>query len=105
MILLDVQMPELDGFQVIQAVGLDRMPAVVFVTAHGQFAVKAFEASAVDYLLKPFDRVRLKEALRRVRSASGAGARCKTIDDLIGLLGSTKDRPRHQLLERVEKPG
>lgn len=65
LLFLDVQLPELDGFGVLSALGGEPLPAVVFVTAYDQFAVKAFEAHAVDYLLKPFDRERLQTALRR----------------------------------------
>src|ERR1035438_7131461 len=56
LLFLDVQMPEMDGFAVLRARGADRMPAVVFVTAHDQFAVQAFEAHAIDYLVKPLHR-------------------------------------------------
>src|ERR1039458_174440 len=63
LLFLDVQMPEMDGFAVLRARGADRMPAVVFVTAHDQFAVRAFEAHAIDYLVKPL-HVRSEE--RRV---------------------------------------
>jgi two-component system LytT family response regulator len=65
LIFLDVQMPEMDGFAVLQA--LDRMPAVIFVTAFDQFAIQAFEVHALDYLLKPFDRERFQKALKRAR--------------------------------------
>jgi len=65
LLFLDVQMPELDGFGVIAALQGERMPAVVFVTAHDKFALKAFEVHAVDYLLKPFDRERFQKALGR----------------------------------------
>jgi len=67
LLFLDVQMPEMDGFEVIRARGADRMPAVVFVTAHDQFAVRAFEAHALDYLVKPLHVERFEAALRRVR--------------------------------------
>ncbi len=67
LLFLDVQMPEMDGFAVLRARGADRMPAVVFVTAHDQFAVQAFEAHAIDYLVKPLSVGRLEEALGRVR--------------------------------------
>ena len=67
LVFLDVQMPKLDGFEVIQTVGADRMPAVVFVTAYDQHALRAFEVQALDYLLKPFDRDRFQGALDRVR--------------------------------------
>jgi two-component system, LytTR family, response regulator len=67
LVFLDVQMPKLDGFEVITSVGADRMPAVVFMTAFDQHALRAFEVQALDYLLKPFDRDRFQGALRRVR--------------------------------------
>lgn len=66
-LMLDVRMPELDAFQVIQAIGETSTAAVILVTAYDEFAVRAFETSTVDYLLKPFDQARLKEALRRAR--------------------------------------
>jgi len=67
LLFLDVQMPEMDGFAVLRARGADRMPAVVFVTAHDQFAVQAFEACAIDYLMKPLNVERFDAALGRVR--------------------------------------
>ena len=67
MLFLDVQMPELDGFDVLQAVGVGRVPVVIFVTAYDQFALRAFEAHALDYLLKPFDDERFEAALQRAR--------------------------------------
>ncbi len=67
LVFLDVQMPELDGFGVIERLRGQRMPAVVFVTAHDQFAVQAFEVYALDYLLKPFDSERFQKTLERVR--------------------------------------
>jgi two-component system, LytTR family, response regulator len=66
LLLLDVQMPKLDGFEVLELV--ERDVAVVFVTAYDQYALKAFEVHAVDYLLKPFGPERLTEALQRVRA-------------------------------------
>lgn len=68
LVFLDVQMPELDGFAVIEAIGVNRMPAVVFVTAFDQHAVRAFDAQAIDYVLKPIDPERFRRALQRVRS-------------------------------------
>ena len=67
LVFLDVQMPELDGFGVLAQLPADARPAVIFVTAHDQFALKAFEVHALDYLLKPFDRERLQKALDRAR--------------------------------------
>lgn len=65
LIFLDVQMPELDGFGVLARLSSEAMPAVIFVTAYDQFALKAFEVHAVDYLLKPFDQERFQTALQR----------------------------------------
>jgi len=65
LIFLDIQMPELNGFEVLEAISTEPMPVIVFVTAHDKFALRAFEVHAVDYLLKPFDRERFGSALRR----------------------------------------
>jgi two-component system, LytTR family, response regulator len=67
LVFLDVQMPQMNGFDVIEAVGSDKMPLVIFVTAYDQHALKAFQVRALDYLLKPFDRERFKDALSRAR--------------------------------------
>ena len=67
LVFLDVQMPELDGFAVIEAVGAGRMPAVIFVTAFDQHAVRAFDAQALDYVLKPIDPERFHRAVQRAR--------------------------------------
>jgi two-component system LytT family response regulator len=65
LVLLDVQMPGLDGFGVVRTIGPEWMPAVIFVTAFDAHAVRAFEVNAIDYLLKPFETARLEVALRR----------------------------------------
>ena len=67
LVLLDIQMPGLDGFGVIEA--LENPPPVVFVTAYDEYAIRAFEVSALDYLLKPFSRERLEKAIRRAQEA------------------------------------
>lgn len=67
LVFLDVQMPGLDGFGVLEAIGEDKLPAVIFVTAYDQFALRAFEAHALDYLLKPYEAERFDKALDRVR--------------------------------------
>ena len=69
LVLLDVQMPGLDGFGVLARVDAENLPAVVFVTAFDRYALKAFEAHAVDYLMKPFSSERLHEAVERARAA------------------------------------
>lgn len=68
LVLLDVQLPVATGFEVIDAVGVDRMPAVIFLTAYDHYAIKAFEVNAVDYLMKPVEAERLSAALARVRT-------------------------------------
>jgi two-component system, LytTR family, response regulator len=76
LLLLDVQMPGLDGFEVIRAVGPERLPPTIFVTAHDAFALRAFDVEAVDYVLKPFDEARFfvafDRACRRIDQASMA---------------------------------
>jgi two-component system LytT family response regulator len=73
LVFLDVQMPEMDGFGVIEAIGVGAMPLVVFVTAFDAYAVRAFEAEALDYLLKPFDDQRFARVIERVRRQIGRG--------------------------------
>jgi two-component system LytT family response regulator len=73
LVFLDVQMPEMDGFEVIEAVGVERMPRVIFVTAYDQYTLRAFEVHALDYLLKPFDRDRFLKALNHARSSLERG--------------------------------
>ncbi len=68
LVFLDVQMPAVDGFRVIEQVGPEKMPAVVFVTAYDEYAVRAFEVHALDYLLKPFGRERFQQTLQHARS-------------------------------------
>jgi two-component system LytT family response regulator len=67
LVFLDVQMPEFDGFDVLEMLGADVPPAIVFVTAYDQYAIRAFEAGALDYLLKPFDNARFARALSRAK--------------------------------------
>jgi two-component system, LytTR family, response regulator len=73
LLFLDIQMPEIGGFEVLQSLNLERMPAVIFVTAYDQHALKAFEVHALDYLLKPFKQERFKIALQRARSQIAKG--------------------------------
>ncbi|MGH9887700.1 MAG: LytR/AlgR family response regulator transcription factor [bacterium] len=68
LVLLDVQMPEVDGFDVIDAVGADRMPVTIFITAHDAHAIRAFDANALDYLLKPVDDERFARSVERARA-------------------------------------
>src|SRR4051812_37056388 len=99
LIFLDVQMPELDGFAVIEAVDIEPMPVIVFVTAYDKFALRAFEVQAVDYLLKPFDRERfelaLQRALERVRERADAKPSSTTAAELAE--PATPPRPLERL--------
>lgn len=70
LVFLDVQMPGVDGFGVVEAIGAERMPVTVFASAHVEFALRAFEAYALDYLLKPFDEERFGRTLDRARQAT-----------------------------------
>jgi two-component system, LytTR family, response regulator len=69
LVFLDVQMPECDGFDVLELLGSELPPAIVFVTAHDEYALRAFEAGALDYLLKPFDNARFYRALERAKAS------------------------------------
>jgi two-component system, LytTR family, response regulator len=89
LVFLDVQMPGLDAFGVINAIGAERMPTVIFITAYDEYALRAFEVHALDYLLKPFNRNRFADAVARVREhlarARGRAAEpnvLELIDDL-----------------------
>jgi len=93
LVFLDVQMPEVDGLEVAQAIATGKhVPCIVFVTAHDQYAVRAFDVSALDYLLKPYDRERFDRALDRARSslkgASATQAQLATLLDGIRPPGS-----------------
>ncbi len=92
LVFLDVQMPELDGFGVLEAIPQAQRPAIVFVTAYNQFALKAFEVHALDYLLKPFDRGRFQKSLQRARQllASPPGDQKGIQQQLATLLASIK---------------
>jgi two-component system LytT family response regulator len=83
-------MPELDGFGVIAAVGVDRMPPTVFVTAYDEYTVRAFEVQALDYLLKPFGRQRFQSALQRARRHLEREQTGSLADRLAALLRSVR---------------
>jgi two-component system, LytTR family, response regulator len=93
LVFLDIKMPELDGFGVLEALNGTRLPAVIFVTAYDEFAAKAFEMHAVDYLVKPFDRKRFQTALSRARHRLRADAVAQGASSLSDLLGSLGSRP------------
>ncbi|MDX2044919.1 MAG: LytTR family DNA-binding domain-containing protein [Acidobacteriota bacterium] len=97
LLFLDIQMPELDGFALLAALDEAEIPAVIFVTAYDQYAVRAFEVAAVDYLLKPFDHERLDKALQRAR-ASLREPDGGQLDQMLTLL--TQLHARAEYLER-----
>lgn len=90
LVFLDVQMPHLNGFEVLSAVGVEQMPVVIFVTAFDEFALQAFEAQALDYLLKPFGQDRVQKALERARTFLEGNAKKSFQDHLAGLLRATE---------------
>ena len=92
-VLLDIQMPELDGFAVLEALDLDPLPHIIFVTAHDEHALRAFEVRALDYLLKPVDRRRFTEALDRALEHPRTDARTA--------LAGVTDRLLERFLVRV----
>lgn len=96
LVLLDVQMPEMDGFSVVREIGADRMPAVVFVTAHDQYAIQAFEINAIDYLLKPVTEERFTRALVRAKLRMNLRAPDEASRQIISLL-ETIASPRRYL--------
>ena len=97
LLFLDIRMPGLDGFGVLDSLRLARPPVVVFVTAYDRYAVKAFEIHALDYLLKPFHRARFEETLRRAKTAVRRGA----ADHLTRVLGWVEDsRPEPRRARR-----
>ncbi len=98
LIFLDVQMPELDGFGVVEALGTDARPVIVFVTAHDKFALRAFEIHAVDYLLKPFDRERFQKALRRALEQVKHRESSTLIERQAAVIASLKTPPTDERL-------
>ena len=92
LVFLDVQMPEMDGFAAVREIGAEQMPAVVFVTAHDQYAIQAFEINAIDYLLKPVTADRFAKALERVKVR------------LVARSGDDTNRQILSLLETIASP-
>lgn len=104
LVILDVQMPVLNGLQVVETIGVDRMPFTIFLTAFDAFAVKAFEVNAVDYLLKPVDPSRLSVALDRARARLRSPAAAPDPSPIRDLLRSLA-RPAEHLVRIPVKVG
>lgn len=105
LVFLDVQMPRLGGFEVIEEIGVERMPRVVFVTAFDEHALKAFEVHAFDYLLKPFAAPRLArvlERLRRERREGAAADLAQRLAEVLGAVGSERRWARRILAHKGE---
>jgi two-component system, LytTR family, response regulator len=96
---LDVQMPGIDGFGVLEAIGPSLMPVTIFTTAYDEFAVRAFDAHAVDYILKPYDADRFQKALERARGSIRSRRRSQMDESLGSLLEEL--RSRAQYVERI----
>jgi two-component system, LytTR family, response regulator len=92
LIFLDVQMPGTDGFGVLRALPAQRLPAVVFLTAHEQHALRAFEFHALDYLLKPLDDDRFANAVNRARTQIAAASKTEVVERLLALLGQSSGK-------------
>lgn len=98
---LDVQMPGVDGFELLRTVPASQLPLTVFVTAYDQYAMQAFEANALDYLLKPVDDARLDAAVERARRGLDARAADAHCASLLRLLGGLSGRPDLTLAEAL----
>jgi len=92
LVFLDVQMPELDGFGVVNRIGVERMPATIFVTAYDQYALAAFDANALDYLLKPFGKPRFERALTRAKERLAAAPDRAAMQSLVRAMESVASR-------------
>jgi two-component system LytT family response regulator len=101
LLFLDVQMPELDGFDVLREIGAKKMPAVIFVTAYDEFAVRAFDAHALDYLVKPLEEQRFAEALERMREQLRSSRAVDLSRRLAALLA---DREKERAKQRIVVP-
>jgi two-component system, LytTR family, response regulator len=99
LVFLDIQLPEMSGFRVVEAVGPEHMPIVIFVTAYDRYALQAFDAQALDYLLKPYSRERFRRALERARRQLSGGPKEQLDERLTALLSSLK--PETKYLERL----
>jgi two-component system LytT family response regulator len=95
LVFLDVQMPEMDGLAVVAEVGAERMPAVVFVTAHDRYAIQAFEINAIDYLLKPVTGERFRQALARAKERLRATPAGDASRQILSLLETIASPPRY----------
>ena len=104
LVFLDIQMPGLDGFGVVRALIGAPAPLIVFVTAYDKYAIDAFEANALDYLVKPVEEERLKDALHRAREVLKSRAAASRESRLVELLASLSDDERDRIKELINDP-
>jgi len=99
LVFLDIQMPEINGFEVLQHIESDRVPAIIFVTAYDEYALKAFEVHALDYLMKPFNKARFQDSLQRAKNtikSNGKSVVGEKVENLLEYIN-----PQHDSLSRI----
>ncbi len=105
LLFLDIRMPELDGFEVLKKLPADKQPVVIFITAYDNYALKAFEANAVDYLLKPIEKKRLAESVTRAEQLVRASSEDAPRDERLNKLLDWLDNQEVAALPNAEKDG
>src|SRR5213595_2736641 len=98
-VFLDVQMPEMDGLAVLESIGIEWLPEIIFTTAYEQYAIRAFELHALDYLLKPFDQARFKDAIKHAKRRFRSERQNEGRMQISALLDSIRNKP--QYLDRL----
>ena len=98
-VFLDVQMPEMNGFAVLESIQTDKLPEIIFTTAYEQYAIRAFELHALDYLLKPFDQARFKDAIKHAKERFRSERQQDGRAQIGALLESIRNKTEH--LERI----
>jgi len=99
LVLLDIQMPEMDGFEVVRQIGPEKMPATIFITAYDRYALRAFDTNALDYLLKPMERSRFEKALLRAKERIGEKSQRQVSERIMAALEQMKRQEEY--LERL----
>ncbi len=99
LVFLDIQMPEINGFEVLQHIESDRVPAIIFVTAYDEYALKAFEVHALDYLMKPFNKARFRDSLQRAKNSIKSNGNTEVGEKIENLLEYLN--PEQESLSRI----
>lgn len=100
-VFLDIEMPQMNGFQLLEALGDGYLPIFVFVTAHADFAIEAFEREAIDYLMKPVERARLKQCVERLRTRLARDEQVKDHRRVMRILQTHRDDTGHEIWNEV----